>query len=157
MVTGVNSVPFAAWSDMDRPAEELSRNADGLLPRIRWVNVARLLFLVVVAAMLAGRLPDAGGGTEGAPDLGLPESVLRPPVPAPAPPAGTSRPLPRKRAEAPAARPARVPEGRSVRRRSKRPRPAPRVADSPTAPASPSAAYVAPPAPGTPTVGEFGP
>jgi hypothetical protein len=139
---------------MDRLAGEPRRIPNGLLQRIRWVNVARLMFVAALAVVLVGGdLPAVGGGSRSAPDLGLPESVLSPPVPT----AGASRPLPLKRISAPKARVKRALGRRSVRRRNRRPRRAPRVAGSPTAPASPGAAYVAPSAPGTPAVGEFGP
>jgi hypothetical protein len=144
---------------MDRLAGEPRRNPGGLLQRIRWANVARLMFAVVVAVLLADGLPAVGGGTRAAPDLGLPELVLRPAVPAAAPGVGAllPRPLPLQRTAAPKARVKRGSGAQSVRGRSKRPGPAPRAANSPTGSVPAAAAYVTPPATGASAVGEFGP
>ena len=126
-----------------------------MLRRIRWANVARLVFVAVAAAVLAKGLPAFGGGTRNAPDLGLPESVLRPPVPAVAPRA--SRPLSLERTAEPKGRLKRGSERRSVRPRTKRPRHSPREADPSAGSVPAAAAYVTPPAAGVPAVGEFGP
>ena len=143
---------------MDRLAGEPRKIPDRLLQRIRWANVARLAFVVVIAAVLAKGLPSFGGEARPTPDLGLPESVLRPYVPAPAPTSGASRPLPLERTAVPKTRVKRGSRGDSRRRRSKRPRPAPRVADAPTTGYIPAApAYVTPPPVGPSAAGEFGP
>jgi hypothetical protein len=141
---------------MDQLAGEPRKIPDGLLQRIRWANVARLAFVVVIAAVLAEGLPSVGGEARPAPDLGLPESVLRPPAPVAAPTSDITRPPPLKRTS-PETPLKRASARRSVRRPSKRPRPAPRAADATTGyiPAAP--AYVTPPPVGPSAVGEFGP
>ena len=125
----------------------------GLLGRVRWVNLARLLFALATLALLAGGVPRLGGSAGGTPDLGLPDAVLRPSPAAPAPQrVSPPAPLRRLRPDRPAAR------GHQVRRRAipprrRAPRPAPNVVPVSPAPASPPAA---PPA-AAPPVGEFGP
>ena len=138
----------ACWSAAQIPG--------GLLQRIRWANVARLLFVVAIAAVLVDGLPTLGGGARPAPELGLPDSVLRPPATAATPTAGASARRPATHGGTGDSSEAGS-RGGSRRRRSERPRPAPRAAGPPTASVAPGAAYVAPPAASAPAVGEFGP
>jgi hypothetical protein len=119
-----------------------------VLERIRWSNVARLVFVLAGLALVVGGLPHLGGGAKRVPELGLPDEVLRPR------PAGESqtvaqhpppirRIVQRSRREGP--RPRAKPRRRSAR-------PARRVPPVTAVPAPPA------PTPGSPpAVGEFGP
>jgi hypothetical protein len=131
------------------------------MERIRWGNVARLVFVLAVGGLVVHGLPRFGGEEPSRPALGIPHKVLSPAPVRRVPRRDRVRMPPRRPAQEAAERMLRAapprrrrqPERKAARREARH---------TPSlSPPGPPIANAAPPVPGAPPglprVGEFGP